>query len=159
MIYIKVADDDDDDGFVQTSSDVCAVFSLLHHRLSHANILQIIPRSSWSSRWHGGGSNIKCDNDDSIRTVSKSFSVIIRMILVIAIITIFSLLIWSWWRMWWCRCCWCPYKLLTMMMMMMKVNMVVVPFPVPSFVPSQHFSNHLVMTQNIRQPLLSASPP
>lgn len=108
---------------------------------------------------NGGGSNIKCDNDDSIRTVSKSFSVIIRMILVIAIITIFSLLIWSWWWMWWCRCCWCPYKLLTMMMMMMKVNIVVVPFPVPSFVPSQHFSNHLVMTQNIRQPLLSASPP
>ena len=94
-----------------------------------------------------------------VEMFQKAFSVIKWMILVIAIITIILLLIWSmsWWWMWWWRCCWCTYELL-MMIMMMKVDVVVVPFPLPSFVLSQHFSNHLVMTQNIRQPLLSASP-
>ena len=110
----------------------------------------------------GSVSNIKCDNDDQVEMFQKVFLVIIWMILVIATITIISLLIWSWWCFGWWQCCWCPYELLRMimmMMMMMKVDVVVVPFPSPSFVPSQHFSNHLVMTQNIRQPLLSASPP
>ena len=37
-----VGDDGDDCGFVKPSSDVCAVFSFLHHHLSDTNILQII---------------------------------------------------------------------------------------------------------------------